>query len=284
MDLKRSLEAILFASAQRLTTHKLAILTRKPEEEVEKALEELQKEIEEGDRPAKLIRENDTWRLSVKEQFLPVVRKIVTKTEMPKSVLETLAVVAYKAPVLQSKVIKIRTNKAYDHLNRLEEAGFITREKHGRTKMIRLGQKFYEYFDIDPERLKGKFKNAEDIEKAIERKEEEVMRSGKGPIEEYESIETYEQGDEWTSGVKVYKETMGELDVYESIPEIPKEEMLEEIKEAVREAREIEKEAEEKKPEKKESKGLEIDEDMEKRVDRRVQELLGKAPEKEEKE
>ena len=77
--------------------------------------------------------------------------------------METLAVIAWKYPVLQSEVTKIRTNKAYEHLRELEEMGYITREKKGRTRQIKLTQKFFDYFDIvEKEKLKEKFKGIAD--------------------------------------------------------------------------------------------------------------------------
>ena len=93
--------------------------------------------------------------------------------KLSKSVLETLSVVAFKAPVLQSTVIAVRTNKAYDHLSLLEKAGYITREKQGRSMLIKLTKKFFLYFDIPPEKLKEKFSNLEQLEKVIEQKEKE---------------------------------------------------------------------------------------------------------------
>lgn len=268
MDLKRALEAILFASARRLTTRKLAVLTRKSDEEVARALKELQQEIEQDERPVKLIHEGDTWHITVKEQYLPVVRKIVTKTELPKSILETLAVVAYKAPVLQSDVIKIRTNKAYDHLAELEEAGFITREKHGRTKMIKLSQKFYDYFDIDAAKLKGKFKD-------VERTTPEIY--------ETEKLKEYSKEEAWTAATP-YRETVGGLPVYEHKPTA--EDKLQEEAEHIPTKQELKQLAKSlakrhtpqpKAPE--QPKGRFETPEIEKRVDKRVKELLGETEE-----
>ncbi len=73
--------------------------------------------------------------------------------------IETLAVIAWKAPVLQSEVVRIRTNKAYDHLSELESSGFISRAKHGRTKLVKLTDRFFSYFDVkNAEDVKAKFK------------------------------------------------------------------------------------------------------------------------------
>ena len=91
--------------------------------------------------------------------------------------METLAVIAWKYPVLQADVVKIRHNKAYDHLKQLDELGFITRMRFGRTNKITLTSKFFEYFDLpSKEQAKEVFKNVvpENIREKIEKSEEEI--------------------------------------------------------------------------------------------------------------
>jgi len=124
-----------------------------------------------------LIRDGDFWKITVREQFLSIVRKIVTKTELNKTVVETLATVAAKAPVLQSAIIKIRTNKAYDHLATLEEMGYLSREKKGRTKLIKLTPKFFDYFDVPEGKVREKFARVEELEQQIMQKEESMAQS-----------------------------------------------------------------------------------------------------------
>ena len=64
-------------------------------------------------------------------------------------VLETLAVIAWQAPILQSEVVNIRQNKAYEHISELIELGFIKKEPEGRSYRISLTEKFFEYFDVE---------------------------------------------------------------------------------------------------------------------------------------
>ena len=61
-------------------------------------------------------------------------------------------------------------------LKELEEAGYISRQKHGRTKLIKLTDKFFEYFDLPRDKLKDQFKDFGSIAKAIESKEQEVEK------------------------------------------------------------------------------------------------------------
>jgi len=174
LTVKSKVEAILFSTGQRISLDEISKLSRSRREDVLSALKELQKEYEDKLSSLMLIEEGDFWKFTVRDHFIPIVRKIVTETELTKSVLETLAVIAFKYPIRQSDLIKIRTNKAYEHLVELEKSGYISRQKHGRTNLIKLTEKFFKYFDLTEEKLKDKFKDFESIARAIKEKEEEV--------------------------------------------------------------------------------------------------------------
>ena len=187
-ELKKKIESILFASGKKIEISEIAKLCRMSHnlELVEKLLKDLQKKYDEDESSLMLVQEATAWKLTVREKYVSVVQKIVTSSELSKSITETLAVIAYKSPVLQSDIIKIRTNKAYDHLKELENAGYITREKKGRTKLIKLSPKFFEYFDVPPEKLKEKFRTVEELEKAVELKEEEAAEAKSEAMEKKE--------------------------------------------------------------------------------------------------
>jgi segregation and condensation protein B len=158
-DLKKQLEAVLFAAGRKMNIDDLARLCRTTPSVVINSLEALKAEYEAKDSSLLLIDEPDGWKLSIREQYTSVVQKIVAETELTKTVIETLAIIAWKAPILQSTVIKMRTNKAYEHIATLEKSGFISREKHGRSQMIKLTDRFYKYFDLKSQQeVKEKFK------------------------------------------------------------------------------------------------------------------------------
>lgn len=175
-SVKNKVEAILFSSGQKIRIDEICRLSRSKREEVIEALHELAREFDEKQSSLMLIEEGEFWKLNVRDPFISIVRRIVTETELPKGVLETLAVIAFKYPILQSDLIKIRTNKSYEHLAQLESAGYVSRQKHGRTNLIKLTQKFFKYFDLTEEKLKEQFKDFDSIAKAIKEKEEEVER------------------------------------------------------------------------------------------------------------
>ena len=230
-ELQNKLESVLFSLGRKLSLEELGRLCKEQDLElIKQALADLGHALDAKSSSLMLVQEADTYKFAVREKYLGIVRKVVKKTELPKTVLETLAVVAFKAPVLQSKVINVRTNKAYDHLRMLEETGYVTREKSGRTKLIKLTKKFFDYFDIPPEQLKQKFGNSAQIEQAIAAKEVAIAQeTGIAPQNEGADtlgvLELYapeqqqaevKSEETKTPDVEVYKEQLGELDVYET--------------------------------------------------------------------
>ena len=212
-DLKRRLESLLFSSGRKIEIEELSKHCKEEKlETIKEALQELQQELDDKESSLMLIEEGSSWKLTVREKYLPYVKKVVKQPELPKSFLETLAIVAFKAPALQSQIIKIRTNKAYKHLEELEKNGYITREKKGRTKLIKLTQKFFDYFDLPPDKLKEKFKNVTKLEHTIEQKEQEIEAAKT----EYTTIERTDTPA--PNPVEVVKEKVGNLEVYETTP------------------------------------------------------------------
>ena len=175
-SVKSKVEAVLFSIGHKISLDYLIKLCRSRKEDVVSALHELKGEYDQKQSSLMLVEEGDFWKFTVRDHLVPIIRKIVTETELTKSVLETLAVIAFKYPILQSDLIKLRTNKAYDHLIELEKAGYISRQKHGRTNLIKLTDKFFKYFDLTEESLKEKFSDFASIAKAIKEKEEDVEK------------------------------------------------------------------------------------------------------------
>lgn len=181
-ELKNQIEAILFASGKKVTYEELARLCNTDISAIKNEVPMLKKDYEQRDSPIILSEEADGWKMTVREKYLSLVYKMLPETELSKSVLETLAVIAWKHPVMQSDVIKIRTNKAYEHIDELVERGFISKEKKGRSYLIRVTQKFQEYFDLpSKEAIRKLF---QDIQKHLRgEKEEEKEKEHLGELE-----------------------------------------------------------------------------------------------------
>ncbi len=158
MDNKRKVEAILFALAREVKAEDLSRLCYISISDAEQAVQELIQEYENNSGSLRVVPRENGWKMSVKDEFMPLVSGIIKETELDKGLMETLAVIAWKYPITQAEVIKLRHSKAYEHLKQLMEMGFIAKEKSGRTYKIKLGQKFFEYFDLPSKEAKEAFK------------------------------------------------------------------------------------------------------------------------------
>jgi segregation and condensation protein B len=192
LPIRNKVEAILFASGSRISLQDITRLARGREDAVKEALIELKMKYDNPEHSLILINDGDYWKLAVRDHYLSVVKKIVTETELSKTVLETLAVIAFKYPIKQSDLIHIRTNKAYDHLKELESQGFISRKKHGRTNLIKLTEKFFQYFDLPEEKLKQHLADFQSIAAAIAQKEAELHERKAQQARELEELKSKE--------------------------------------------------------------------------------------------
>ncbi|MDY6771566.1 MAG: SMC-Scp complex subunit ScpB, partial [Candidatus Nanohaloarchaea archaeon] len=77
------------------------------------------------------------------------VRDLAPHQDLSDAALRTLSIIAYNAPVKQSKIIDIRGNRAYSQISDLEERGLLSSSKDGRTKVLDVTEDFLDYFGID---------------------------------------------------------------------------------------------------------------------------------------
>jgi len=147
--LKNKVEAILYGIGGKVSLDNIAKLCRSSESEVLESLKELQKEYSERETALLIIQDNKDWKLISKEQYSSIIRRIVSEVELPRSIMETLAIIAWKQPVLQSEVIKIRSASAYEHVSQLDKLGFLTKENFGRSYLLKTTDKFANYFELE---------------------------------------------------------------------------------------------------------------------------------------
>ncbi|MBI5391405.1 SMC-Scp complex subunit ScpB [Candidatus Woesearchaeota archaeon] len=154
---KNKVEAVLFTTGRFLRLDELAQLSGIASVGILKELLlSLQQEYTQRDSAMELIQQGEQWKLTLKKNYLPLTENLLTDAELDRPTQETLAVVAYKSPVIQSDVIKIRGTTAYDHLKILQQLEFVTAEKSGRTKILKISPKFYDYFDVVADQLQSK--------------------------------------------------------------------------------------------------------------------------------
>ena len=156
-EYKKRVEAILFTTGRFLTIDELAKMCNLGSIGIVKdCINELKKDYVNRDTSLEIIDNDNAYKLNIKRDYLYLTTQLLQDPELDKSAQETLALIAYKQPVLQSDIIKMRSNVAYDHIKRLREMDFIISEKTGRTRTLKMTNKFYEYFDVVDNELKNK--------------------------------------------------------------------------------------------------------------------------------
>ncbi len=160
MEEKNKIEAVLFTTGRFMDVEEIArVCGIGSVGYVKEILDKLVKEYEEREGALCIVNEGSKYKLNIKKEYGYLANKLVSSSEFDNTTTKTLAVIAYKQPVLQSEIIKIRGNKAYDHIRFLKESEMIIAEKSGRTRLLKLSQKFYDYFDTAEEKFKEEFKN-----------------------------------------------------------------------------------------------------------------------------
>ncbi|MBS3127452.1 SMC-Scp complex subunit ScpB [Candidatus Woesearchaeota archaeon] len=155
--LKKKVEAVLFTVGKEITVERVASLCSLDMLKVQEIIQQLAQEYRERDHSLQIVEKENGWKLTVRDEFVPLVSSLVSSTELERPLMETLAVIAWKYPVLQADVVKLRNASAYDHMKQLEERGFIAKERSGRTYKLKLTKKFFEYFDLPSEEAKQAF-------------------------------------------------------------------------------------------------------------------------------
>ena len=160
-ELLKKLEAVLFLASRYVFLDELAVFTNINPVTLKELLKELEDSYKSRNSSISIIRRDlegkEAWKMDVNVEFHSLINKIATgKTEFTKAEQETLAVIAYKQPIRQSVIVKIRGNKAYEHVKSLVSAGLIKSRKLGRTLELSLTDNFYNYFNLKNEKIENK--------------------------------------------------------------------------------------------------------------------------------
>lgn len=92
--------------------------------------------------------EDERFVMQLKAEYTPRVQRLALRPLLTTGPLKTLSYIAYRQPVSQKQVITVRGHHVYSHLKQLEDLGLITRERVGRTRVLRTTQFFADYFGL----------------------------------------------------------------------------------------------------------------------------------------
>ncbi|MFW5846567.1 MAG: SMC-Scp complex subunit ScpB [Nanoarchaeota archaeon] len=169
-DLKR-LEAVFFISGKFLNMSELVSLSDLNPIIIRELIAKLKEKYENNNSAIEIVEKNGLWKMDVSQEYSDIVNKLATgSAEFTKAEQETLAIIAYKQPIKQSVIVKIRGNKSYDHIKKFYDLGLINKKKSGHTNELSLSEDFYDYFSVQ-EKDKKKEQETWEEKENIETKE-----------------------------------------------------------------------------------------------------------------
>ena len=154
LELMNKIEAVLFLAARFLTIDEIVRLTDVNPIMLKELLVKVEQKYNKQRGALHIIRREVQgqvyYKMDIKQQYTNYVNKIASgKSEFTRAEKSTLAVIAYKQPIKQSVIVKIRGNKAYDHIKKFFDLGLIKKKKTGHTYELSLSDDFYDYFNIE---------------------------------------------------------------------------------------------------------------------------------------
>ncbi len=147
-DLKK-IEAVFFVSGRFLNMQELIGLSDLNPVIIRELIAKLKEKYENADSAIEVVEKNGMWKMDVGQEYSSIINKLATgSAEFTKAEQETLAIIAYKQPIKQSVIIKIRGNKAYDHIKKFANLNLLKRKRIGHTNELSLADDFYDYFSV----------------------------------------------------------------------------------------------------------------------------------------
>jgi segregation and condensation protein B len=152
-DLQRDLtlvEAALYVAGRPLDVKELcSVLKTRSKNKTRKLVKMLRQKYSSRNTALEILElKDERYVLQLKARLTPKVRKLVKRPLLSRGPLKTLSYVAYRQPVTQKKVVNVRGHHAYGHLKEMEKMGLISREKKGRSTVLRTTEYFADYFGL----------------------------------------------------------------------------------------------------------------------------------------
>lgn len=154
--LKGILEALLFVSADPIPISRfVALLGAATKQEIEQALICLGHDYEQEGRGVQLVEVAGGYRIMTKAEFAPWLKrleKVKAPSKLSRSALESLAIIAYKQPIVRTEVEQIRGVETSGVIRTLLERKLVRivgrKEEPGRPIMYGTTKFFLEHFGL----------------------------------------------------------------------------------------------------------------------------------------
>lgn len=147
-DLVFQVEALLFAAGRPMSVKEiseaLALSDYRP---VLKAVRTLESTYANRQSALEVRKVGDRYALQLEEKYVPTVHS-VTPVEMAPRTLKALTLIAYHQPILQSHLVRMIGDVAYEEVQHLRGIGLVRTEPKGATLELTTTKRFAEYFGI----------------------------------------------------------------------------------------------------------------------------------------
>lgn len=209
-ELHAALEALLFTSPDPLSARKLSgALGDIPQKDVRDALTQLAAEYEEQGRGFRIIEVAGGFQMATAEGFSEYILRLGTKKKqsaLSGAMLETLAIIAYRQPVIRAVVESIRGVESSGVVRNLLDLGLIEvvgrKEVIGRPQMYGTTEKFLRSFGLrnlkDLPAIRGLREKLEAEEAEADRKQRENEEEGRHAAEEEAETASADSGESST--------------------------------------------------------------------------------------
>ena len=169
------IEAILFVAGEPVKITDLAKALEIEEKDAVRAVEMLQRHFDEEKRGITVKRYGDHLRLETRAEYAPYVEKMlqpIQRQSLSQTVMETLAVIAYRQPTTKGEVEQVRGVKCDYSIQSLLTKGLIKevgrKEALGRPILYATTDKFLEHFGISDLRELPPLPDPEPVDKVEE--------------------------------------------------------------------------------------------------------------------
>ena len=187
-ELPLKVEALLFAAGKPLTVHELSrALGTEDWKAIQAALKKLHHAYSSRLTSLEVARAGEGWIIQVRKAYLSTARTVATP-ELPKKLLKTLSLVAYHQPILQSRLVRMLGDSAYDDVPRLRDLGFLRASEKSNTLELTTSSRFAEYFGFETtdraklKKLLGKNLGIPDLPADTEPESPEENAGGTGDV------------------------------------------------------------------------------------------------------
>ncbi len=149
-EMMARVEAALYAAGRPLDADQLARVAGTTSQRKAIAIaKEIAKSVNSTMRAVEVVEyPGPRFAMQLKGEYTQVARRFATRPLLSRAALRTLSFIAYFQPISSGELVLRRSSTAYLHVKELEEVGFVSSQREGRSKTYSTTPRFAEYFGL----------------------------------------------------------------------------------------------------------------------------------------